>query len=150
MLKTLSKLDSKRLITLVGCGGDRDPRKRPVMAAVAVKYSDLSVFTSDNPRTEDPLRILEQVRAGALEADAVELSEQQLAAGERGFVVIPDRRNAIRFAAAVAKAGDLLLLAGKGHEDYQILGTEKVHFDDREELALALGALPSAGGGGNV
>lgn len=138
VLSTLSKLDSKRLITLVGCGGDRDPRKRPVMAAAAVKYSDLAIFTSDNPRTEDPLQILQQVRAGALAVDAVELGEQQLAAGEKGFVVIPDRREAIKFASAKAKAGDLLLLAGKGHENYQILGAEKVHFDDREELSMAL------------
>jgi UDP-N-acetylmuramoyl-L-alanyl-D-glutamate--2,6-diaminopimelate ligase len=145
VLKTLSKLDSKRIITLVGCGGDRDPRKRPVMAAAAVNYSDLTVFTSDNPRTEDPLQILEQVRAGALAAEAVELSEMQLESGERGFVVIPDRRQAIKFAAAKAKAGDLLLLAGKGHEDYQILGTSKVHFDDREELAIALSDPVNAG-----
>ncbi|SHI80959.1 UDP-N-acetylmuramoylalanyl-D-glutamate--2,6-diaminopimelate ligase [Malonomonas rubra DSM 5091] len=144
VLKTLSKLDSKRLITLVGCGGDRDPRKRPVMAAAAVNYSDLSVFTSDNPRTEDPLQILEQVQAGALAEGAIELSEQQLVAGEKGFVVIPDRREAIKFACAQSKAGDLLLAAGKGHEDYQILGTRKVHFDDREELAIALNGSVSS------
>lgn len=138
VLATLSKLGSKRLITLVGCGGDRDPGKRPVMAAAAVKYSDLAVFTSDNPRTEDPLQILEQVRAGALAAKAVELSDMLLEAGERGFIVIPDRHEAIKTACSLAKAGDLLLLAGKGHEDYQILGTTKVHFDDREELAAAL------------
>lgn len=150
VLKTLSRLDSKRLITLVGCGGDRDPRKRPVMAAAAVKYSQLAVFTSDNPRTEDPLKILEQVRAGALAVDAMELSERQLAAGEKGFVVIPDRRQAIRFACDQAKAGDLLLAAGKGHEDYQILGTEKVHFDDREELALALKGSVSRGASNDV
>lgn len=150
VLKTLSKLDSKRLITLVGCGGDRDPRKRPVMAAAAVKYSDLSVFTSDNPRTEDPLRILEQVRSGALAAGAVELSDLQLDAGEKGFVVVPDRREAISLAVNRAKPGDLLLLAGKGHEDYQILGTEKIHFDDREELALAFLGLTASGEGQNV
>ncbi len=150
VLKTLTKLDSRRLITLVGCGGDRDPRKRPVMAAAAVKYSYLSVFTSDNPRTEDPLRILEQVRAGALAAGAAELSEPQLAAGEKGFVVIPDRRQAIRFACAYAKPGDLLLAAGKGHEDYQILGTTKIHFDDREELALALNGSISRGASDDV
>ncbi len=151
VLSTLSQLDSKRLITLVGCGGDRDPRKRPVMTAAAVKYSDLTVFTSDNPRTEDPLQILEQVRAGALAVEAVELGEQQLEAGQKGFVVIPDRREAIKFASAKAKAGDLLLLAGKGHEDYQILGTEKVHFDDREELSMALnGSVADSGANTDV
>lgn len=138
VLTTLSKLDSKRLITLAGCGGDRDPAKRPVMAAAACNYSNLAVLTSDNPRTEDPLQILEQMRAGALAAGAAELNKQQAQAGERGFVVIPDRREAIRFAAEIALAGDLLLLAGKGHENYQILGTRKVHFDDCEELSLAL------------
>ena len=150
VLKTLSKLESKRLITLVGCGGDRDPSKRPVMAAAAGKYSDLSIFTSDNPRTEDPLQILEQVRAGALAAGAFELSEPQVTAGEKGFVVIPGRRQAITFACAQAKAGDLLLVAGKGHEDYQILGTGKIHFDDREELALALSASVSRGANNDV
>ncbi|HEY5673026.1 MAG TPA: UDP-N-acetylmuramoyl-L-alanyl-D-glutamate--2,6-diaminopimelate ligase [Malonomonas sp.] len=138
VLKTLSKLEHKRLITLVGCGGDRDPRKRPVMAAAAVGYSDLAVFTSDNPRTEDPLQILEQVRDGALAAGAVQLSTQQLQAGVRGFVVIPERRAAIEFASQIAEAGDLLLVAGKGHEDYQIIGRTKIHFDDREELMRTL------------
>jgi len=150
VLATLSRLDSKRLITLVGCGGDRDPRKRPVMAAAAVKYSDLTVFTSDNPRSEDPLRILEQVRAGALAEEAIELSDMQLDAGAKGFVVIPDRRQAINFACSRAKAGDLLLLAGKGHEDYQILATGKIHFDDREELFLALNGSSSSGGDAHV
>jgi len=138
VLSTLAKLEAKRRITLVGCGGDRDPNKRPLMAAAAARYSDLAVFTSDNPRTEDPLQILEQMKAGALADGAVELGSDQLAAGEKGFVVIPDRREAIGFAVGRAKAGDLLLVAGKGHEDYQILGRTKIHFDDREELALAL------------
>ncbi|NOY14318.1 MAG: UDP-N-acetylmuramoyl-L-alanyl-D-glutamate--2,6-diaminopimelate ligase, partial [Deltaproteobacteria bacterium] len=138
VLATLSKLDTKRLLTLVGCGGDRDPVKRPVMAAAAVKYSDLTILTSDNPRTEDPLAILEQMCAGALSAGAAELSAGQLKSGKKGFVVIPDRREAIRLAGTLVEAGDLLLLAGKGHETYQILGTTKVHFDDREELSMVL------------
>lgn len=138
VLATLSKLDSKRLITLVGCGGDRDPSKRPVMAAAAVNYSDLVIMTADNPRTEDPQQILAQMQAGAVAAGAVELTVLQAESGEQGFIVIADRRAAIRFACSLAKAGDLLLLAGKGHEDYQILGTTKIHFDDREELSLAL------------
>jgi UDP-N-acetylmuramoyl-L-alanyl-D-glutamate--2,6-diaminopimelate ligase len=136
-LKTLSKLEFHRLLTVVGCGGDRDKGKRPIMAAVAVKYSNLSIFTSDNPRTEDPLKILEQVRGGALATGSRELSQKQ-AASEDGFVVIPDRRAAIEFAGHLAGAGDLLLVAGKGHEDYQVLGTEKIHFDDREELDRVL------------
>jgi len=138
VLKTLSKLKSRRIITVVGCGGDRDPGKRSVMAAVAVKYSDLAVFTSDNPRTEDPLKILDQVRAGALAGGGNEFNESQQVNAEKGFVVVPDRRSAIEFAASQAQPGDLLLVAGKGHEDYQILGTKKIHFDDREELSRVL------------
>jgi len=136
-LKTLTKLDSRRLLTVVGCGGDRDQGKRPIMAAVAVKYSNLAIFTSDNPRTEDPLKILEQVRGGALAAGSRELSADQ-AEVEDGFIVLPDRRTAIEFAGSLVEQGDLLLVAGKGHEDYQILGTEKIHFDDREELSRVL------------
>ena len=136
-LKTLSKLDPKRLLTVVGCGGDRDKGKRPMMAAVAVKYSNLSIFTSDNPRTEDPLDILDQVRSGAVAAGSKGLNENE-AAVEDGFVVIPDRRAAIEFAGRLVASGDVLLVAGKGHEDYQIIGTEKIHFDDREELSRVL------------
>ncbi len=143
-LSTLDKLEHKRLYTVVGCGGDRDPGKRPVMAAVAVQFSQLAIFTSDNPRTEDPLAILAQIRAGALAAGAKELNEEQALAGKDGFVVIPDRRRAIEFAVALARAGDLLLVAGKGHEDYQILGTEKRHFDDREELRRVLNDVSPA------
>ncbi len=148
VLATLTKLEHQRLITLVGCGGDRDPRKRPVMAEVAVRYSDLAVFTSDNPRTEDPLQILEQLRAGALAAGASEYLPENYSADKRGFVVIPDRRAAIEYACRQATGGDLLLVAGKGHEDYQILGTTKIHFDDCEELARALNLNAGAAKGG--
>ncbi len=144
VLKTLAKLEHRRLLCLVGCGGDRDPSKRPVMAEVAVRYADLAVFTSDNPRTEDPLQILAQIRQGALAAGAREFQPDQLPQEPQGFVVIPDRREAIVFASQLAMAGDLLLVAGKGHEDYQILGKEKIHFDDREELCRALNLTTDA------
>ena len=149
VLKTLFDLEHHRLYTVVGCGGDRDPGKRPLMAAAAVNYSDLAIFTSDNPRTEDPLTILQQVRAGALAAGGCELDPGTVHSDSRGFVVIPDRRSAINYAAGLAGRGDLLLVAGKGHEDYQILGTIKIHFDDREELQRALAqacAAPIPGG----
>ena len=120
------------------------------MAAAAVGYSDLAVFTSDNPRTEDPLQILAQVRAGALAAEASELSPIQVQAKERGFVVISDRRKAIEFASEIAQAGDLLLVAGKGHEDYQVLGTTKIHFDDCEELLRTLSSKMTAGADADV
>ena len=136
-LKTLSRLEHRRLLSVVGCGGDRDKTKRPKMAAVAVKYSAVTIFTSDNPRTEDPLQILDEIRRGALAAGSKELDAAQLTT-ESGFTVVPDRRSAIELAAEIAQDGDLLLVAGKGHEDYQIIGTTKIHFDDREELSRVL------------
>ncbi len=148
VLKTLCGLEYRRLYTIIGCGGDRDPGKRPVMAAVAAEYSDLAIFTSDNPRTEDPLVILEQIRAGALAAGSSELDPALVNSDSRGFVVIPARRSAINYAASLLSTGDMLLVAGKGHEDYQILGTTKIHFDDREEVRRALAqacAAPIAG-----
>ncbi|MDT8421657.1 MAG: UDP-N-acetylmuramoyl-L-alanyl-D-glutamate--2,6-diaminopimelate ligase [Desulfuromonadales bacterium] len=151
VLRTLSQLERRKLISLVGCGGDRDPAKRPVMAAAATSYSDLTVLTSDNPRTEDPLHILAQMREGALANSVTEFEPGQVdQACGRAFVVIPDRREAIRFAVNQAGSGDLLLVAGKGHEDYQIIGREKVHFDDREELGLALGSQRISGVQGSI
>jgi UDP-N-acetylmuramoyl-L-alanyl-D-glutamate--2,6-diaminopimelate ligase len=140
VLGTLVELAPRRIITVFGCGGDRDRSKRPVMGEVATRLSDLAVITSDNPRTEEPLAIIGEVRAGALRSHLREWSRQEAAAAAgRGFITIPDRREAIGFAVSVLRPGDLLLVAGKGHEDYQIVGREKRHFDDREELRHALG-----------
>lgn len=113
-----------RLICVFGCGGDRDRGKRPQMAAIAAHLADRVVITSDNPRTENPQRILDDVVAG-------------VPAGTE-LLVEGDRAQAIAAAIAEAAADDLVLVAGKGHEDYQILGSEKVHFDDREQAELAL------------
>ena len=147
VLGALAGIVARRRLTLVGCGGDRDPKKRPLMAAAAVQASDLAILTSDNPRTEDPLAILEQMRQGAIEVAGPELSLGQAREGAAGFVIIPDRREAIDFAVSLAESGDILLVAGKGHEDYQILGTTKVHFDDREELRRAFATAPAERGG---
>ena len=140
VLSTVGELKTARIITIFGCGGDRDQGKRPVMGEIAARYSDLAVITSDNPRTEDPRPILAQVRAGIVDPSLREYSAQELAQGfrEKGFVTIESRREAIRVALLAAGPGDIVLLAGKGHEDYQIVGTEKFHFDDREEAAAAL------------
>ena len=111
---------NQALIVLCGCGGDRDKTKRPEMAAIAVKHASMAIFTSDNPRTEDPEQILLDMVDG-LPRDA-------------RYLKIADRGEAIRTAAMLAHPGDIILLAGKGHETYQVIGTEKVHFDDREEI----------------
>ncbi|TGU74159.1 UDP-N-acetylmuramoyl-L-alanyl-D-glutamate--2,6-diaminopimelate ligase [Geomonas terrae] len=140
VLSTISELKTDRIITIFGCGGDRDKGKRPVMGEIAARYSDLAVATSDNPRTEDPAAILVDVRAGITPLHLKEYSLEELEGGfrEKGFATIESRRTAVRAAILAAKPGDIVLLAGKGHEDYQIVGTEKFHFDDREEAAAAL------------
>lgn len=111
---------NQKLLVLCGCGGDRDRTKRPEMAQIAVKYADTAIFTSDNPRHESPEAILDEMVAG-------------LKAGDR-YLRIADRGEAIKTAAMLAAAGDILLVAGKGHETYQIIGSEKHHFDDKEEI----------------
>ncbi|MXZ49129.1 MAG: UDP-N-acetylmuramoyl-L-alanyl-D-glutamate--2,6-diaminopimelate ligase [Candidatus Dadabacteria bacterium] len=119
VLACLKPFCAQRLITVVGCGGDRDRGKRPLMAAVGRRYSDMLIVTSDNPRTEDPERIIEDMTEGVEPQDP-------------GVVVITEREEAIKNAVDKAVPGDTVLIAGKGHENYQIIGTEKIHFDDRE------------------
>jgi UDP-N-acetylmuramoyl-L-alanyl-D-glutamate--2,6-diaminopimelate ligase len=114
-----------RLICVFGCGGDRDRTKRPQMGKIAYDLADVAIVTSDNPRTEDPQRILNDI----LEGIPATLPNEQ---------VVCDRAAAIQAAIAQAQPGDCVLIAGKGHEDYQILGTEKIHFDDREQARAAL------------
>jgi UDP-N-acetylmuramoyl-L-alanyl-D-glutamate--2,6-diaminopimelate ligase len=145
VLSTLSELATARIITVFGCGGDRDPGKRPIMGRIAAEWSDLAIVTSDNPRTEDPLNILEQIKTGILPLGAKELSVEELANGcsTKGFLMLENRREAIRMAVRVARPGDIILLAGKGHEDYQIIGTTKYHFDDCEEAAQAFAEIGS-------
>ncbi len=129
VLQTLREVrkNGQKIITVVGCGGDRDRKKRPVMGRLAATLSDLAIITSDNPRTENPGAIISEIMAG-IDASSVGAT-----------VVEPDRRNAIFMAVSRAQAGDIVLIAGKGHEDYQIIadpaaagGTRKIHFDDRE------------------
>ena len=123
LLDSVNELRTGRVITVFGCGGDRDRTKRPVMGKIASDNSDLAIVTSDNPRTEDPEAIIKDIVAG-IERD--------------NFHVVTDRREAIREAVMMARPGDIVVVAGKGHEDYQILGKEKIHFDDHEEARRAL------------
>jgi UDP-N-acetylmuramoyl-L-alanyl-D-glutamate--2,6-diaminopimelate ligase len=145
VLQALEALRPARIVTVFGCGGDRDPRKRPVMGEVAARRCDIVVVTSDNPRTEDPLQIIEQIRRGVAGIHPREWTRDEAMAGNgRGYVVIPDRRAAIRFAVSLLRTNDILLVAGKGHEDYQILGATRIHFDDREELQAAFAERSAA------
>ncbi|MDR3297008.1 MAG: UDP-N-acetylmuramoyl-L-alanyl-D-glutamate--2,6-diaminopimelate ligase [Prevotellaceae bacterium] len=127
VLGTINRLRSKtqKLITVVGCGGNRDRSKRPVMAKVASESSDKLILTSDNPRKEKPEDILAEMYEG-VSADA-----------RKHTLTIADRREAIKTAVMLAQKSDIILVAGKGHEDYQIVGTEKRHFDDKEEVMKA-------------
>ena len=123
-LKACLPFADGKLICVFGCGGDRDRGKRPQMAAIAAELADVLVVTSDNPRTEDPQQILDDVVRGIPSGTAL--------------TVMMDRAEAIAGAIKNAGAQDIVLIAGKGHEDYQILGTQKVHFDDREQALKAL------------
>ena len=148
VLTTLRDLRPRRLITVFGCGGDRDKTKRGPMGAVATAKSDLTIITSDNPRTEDPHDIIEQITAGIDHAAATRCDPVRLNDADRcnGYAIIADRRAAIKTAVALTRPGDILLVAGKGHEDYQIIGKQKYHFSDREEIMQALSALNRTGG----
>lgn len=124
-LKTLRPVTKGRLIVLFGCGGDRDRLKRPIMGKIAAELADLCVVTSDNPRTEDPQAIIDDILAG-------------MKRSRTAVQVIPDREKAIAWALDRARPGDVILLAGKGHEDYQVVGKEKRHMDEREIVAAVL------------
>ncbi|MGE3063200.1 MAG: UDP-N-acetylmuramoyl-L-alanyl-D-glutamate--2,6-diaminopimelate ligase [bacterium] len=118
LLRTAKRLTKNRVITIFGCGGDRDREKRPIMGKIATHLSDFAIITSDNPRTENPENIIKEILAGIK---------------EKNWVVEINRARAIKKGFMMAQEGDTLIIAGKGHEDYQIIGTKKYHFDDREE-----------------
>jgi UDP-N-acetylmuramoyl-L-alanyl-D-glutamate--2,6-diaminopimelate ligase len=127
LIRTARELNPKgRIITLFGCGGSRDRTKRPIMGETSGRLSDLSILTSDNPRQEDPLKIISDIVVG-----------MQKSSGK--YMIEPDRAKAIRLAIEEARSGDIVLLAGKGHEDYQIFADHTIHLDDREEARKALG-----------
>ncbi len=128
LLEAVREIAEGRVITVFGCGGDRDRTKRPKMGRAAVKGSDIVIITSDNPRTEDPLSIIREIEGG-MAPSGVKVATPDAASEERmgktPFLVIPDRRDAIKAAIGMGKPGDVIVLAGKGHEDYQIIGEEE-------------------------
>lgn len=125
VLRSVRDFCKGRLIAVFGCGGDRDRTKRPIMGEIGVRFADLAIITSDNPRTEKPMAIIEDILEGVKGTTTPYLVEE-------------NRRKAIRLAMSLAKKDDIIVLAGKGHETYQILGTDKTHLDEREEVASAL------------
>lgn len=133
ILRTAREITEKNIITVFGCGGDRDKTKRPIMGRLAAELSDIVIETSDNPRTEDPEQILADVLVGVKEKIA-----------GKHFELIADRREAIFRAIELAKCGDTVIIAGKGHENYQILKDKTIHFDDKETALEALGGKAHA------
>lgn len=132
ILKSIRGFAKGRVVALFGCGGDRDKTKRPIMGMMAQQNADFCIVTSDNPRTEDPQAIIDDILPG-MDGDSAP------------YVVVPNRKEAIAYALKNAQKGDIVLLAGKGHEDYQIIGREKHHFDEREVVADILRCLPAHG-----
>lgn len=141
VLQSLLPFKTGRMITVFGCGGDRDRQKRPLMGKAAAAFSDLTILTSDNPRSEDPLEIIREIESGINSGAVRKLEADNLKnTAEKGYLVIPDRRTAIERAIGAARSDDLVLIAGKGHETYQILGSRTIPFDDRTIAREALAA----------
>ena len=138
VLETLGKITKGRLITVFGCGGDRDADKRALMGEISARLSDITIITSDNPRSEEPKKIIEDIEAGF---KGVEKADECLELSGRGYVVHADRREAIEKAVECAKEEDTVLVAGKGHEDYQLVGKKRLSFDDYAELKAALARM---------
>ena len=146
-ISALRTLTTARIVTVFGCGGDRDAGKRPIMGEIAARLSDLAVVTSDNPRSEDPLAIIAQVEPGVRQAGSRKIAAEAPVDGWQGpaYLVEPDRRTAIETAIRFAGSEDAVLIAGKGHETYQILADATIHFDDREAAREVLAAMDRAG-----
>ncbi len=140
-LESARALTQGRLIVVFGCGGDRDQGKRPLMGQAAAEGADLAVVTNDNPRTEDPDEIIAQITPGLEGGGLRRISSGKAKAGEKGYLVEGDRAEAIRVAVGLAKKGDVVVIAGKGHEAYQQVDDQRLPFDDREVTRKALEAL---------
>ena len=140
VLKAAREIPHSKIIVVFGCGGERDRGKRPLMGKAAVEYSDFAIITSDNPRSEEPSKIIDEIEKGIKNPPQI---PPLLKGGEGGFsgeryIKIPDRREAIEYAINNASKGDIVIIAGKGHEDYQIFKDKKIHFDDREVAREAI------------
>ncbi len=140
VLQNLAQFRKKRIITVFGCGGNRDRGKRPLMGKAATDFSDLTIVTSDNPRLEDPMAIITEIESGIDQNKIKKLTADQPEINNsiHSYMIIPERKKAIEKAINIAQKGDIILIAGKGHEDYQILGTNKTPFDDRIVARQAL------------
>ncbi len=134
VLIALNELKKKRIMCVFGCGGDRDKGKRPLMGEIATRLADVAIVTSDNPRSEDPGAIMAAIEKGIRDAQRVVSLRPGDCFEGHVYTIIQDRRQAIRTALDVATSGDIVLVAGKGHEDYQIFSERTVHFSDREEI----------------
>ena len=141
VLDTIAGITPGRVIVVFGAGGDRDRGKRPEMGRSAAEHADLCVLTSDNPRNENPEAILDEVEAGLRDAGMKAVEPAQLQETSRAYCRLSDRREAIGAAVEAARRGDSVLIAGKGHETYQIIARQRTHFDDREEARAAIAAL---------
>jgi UDP-N-acetylmuramoyl-L-alanyl-D-glutamate--2,6-diaminopimelate ligase len=130
VLRSARELGDGRVICVFGAGGDRDRGKRPLMGAVAAQRADHVIVTSDNPRSEDPLAIIAEIETGLIAAGLDRVAPEQ-AGRKAGYVVEPDRRAAISLGLALAVPGDIVVIAGKGHEDYQLVAGRRLDFDDR-------------------
>ena len=128
ILETFRECEKNRLTVLFGCGGDRDKTKRPMMGSVAARYADFVIVTSDNPRSETPSEIIKDILVG-------------LEGSTTPYEVIENRAEAIKYAIETARKNDIIVLAGKGHETYQILPTGTIHFDEREVVAKVLAEI---------
>jgi UDP-N-acetylmuramoyl-L-alanyl-D-glutamate--2,6-diaminopimelate ligase len=137
-LEAARTLAKGRVVVVFGCGGERDAGKRPLMGAAAAEGADLAVVTSDNPRKEDPEEIISQIIPGLEKSGLRRISAGKAKSGEKGYLVEVDRKAAIEAAISLAREEDVVLIAGKGHETYQLIGTEKRPFDDREVAAGVL------------
>ncbi len=136
-LAALREIGAGRIICVFGCGGDRDRTKRPMMGEIAARLSELAIVTSDNPRSEAPRAIIDEIVPGLRRAGARETTTAG-AGNPKGFIIEPDRRRAIEIALAASHPGDTVLIAGKGHETYQVIGGRTIHFDDCEEAVAVL------------